>query len=63
VGRVYQQTFMDTYTKVVCGKLHDRKTPITAAAAQRSCASIVRISRRLKVFWIMTHPFRNSDFA
>jgi hypothetical protein len=31
VGRVYQQTFIDTYAKVVCTKLYDRKTPITAA--------------------------------
>jgi len=31
VGRIYQQTFIDTYSKVVCAKLYDRKTPITAA--------------------------------
>src|SRR5919198_294450 len=31
VGRIYQQTFIDTYTKVGCAKLYDRKTPITAA--------------------------------
>src|SRR3712207_3184168 len=31
VGRVYQQTFIDTYSKVAFAKLHDRKTPITAA--------------------------------
>jgi transposase InsO family protein len=31
VGRIYQQTFIDTYTKVACAKLYDRKTPITAA--------------------------------
>ena len=31
VGRVYQQTFIDTYAKVACAKLYDRKTPITAA--------------------------------
>ena len=31
VGRVYQQTFIDTYTKVASAKLYDRKTPITAA--------------------------------
>ena len=32
VGRVYQQTFIDTYAKVAFAKLYDRKTPITAAA-------------------------------
>ena len=31
VGRVYQQTFIDTYAKVACAKLYDRKTPVTAA--------------------------------
>ena len=31
VGRVYQQTFVDTYTKVGFAKLYDRKTPLTAA--------------------------------
>jgi transposase InsO family protein len=30
-GRIYQQTFIDTYTKVSFAKLYDRKTPITAA--------------------------------
>ena len=31
VGRVYQQTFIDTYAKVGMAKLYDRKTPLTAA--------------------------------
>ena len=31
VGRVYQQTFIDTYAKVGFVKLYDRKTPIMAA--------------------------------
>jgi transposase InsO family protein len=31
VGRVYQQTFVDTYSKVSFAKLYDRKTPLTAA--------------------------------
>jgi transposase InsO family protein len=31
VGRIYQQTFIDTYRKVVFAKLYDRKTPVTAA--------------------------------
>jgi len=30
VARIYQQTFIDTYTKVSFAKLYDRKTPITA---------------------------------
>ena len=31
VGRIYQQTFVDTYSKVAFAKLYDHKTPITAA--------------------------------
>ena len=31
VGRIYQQTVIDTYSKVAFAKLYDRKTPITAA--------------------------------
>jgi len=31
VGRIYQQTFIDTSSKVGFAKLYDRKTPVTAA--------------------------------
>jgi len=31
VGRIYQQTFIDTYSKVAICKLYERKTPLTAA--------------------------------
>lgn len=31
VGRIYQQTFIDTYSKVVFVKLYDRKTALVAA--------------------------------
>jgi transposase InsO family protein len=31
VGRIYQQTFVDTYSKWAAGKLYTTKTPITAA--------------------------------
>ena len=31
VGRIYQQTFIDTFSKVAFAKLYDRKTPICAA--------------------------------
>lgn len=31
VGRIYQQSFIDTYAKVAFAKLYDRKTAITAA--------------------------------
>ena len=31
VGRIYQQTCIDTYSKVAVAKLYDRKTSLTAA--------------------------------
>ena len=31
VGRIYQQTFRDTYSKLAFAKLYDRKTPLVAA--------------------------------
>jgi transposase InsO family protein len=31
VGRIYQQTFIDTYSKVATAKLYDRKTALVAA--------------------------------
>ena len=31
VGRIYQQTFLDTYTKVAFSKLYDRKNALVAA--------------------------------
>lgn len=33
VGRIYQQTFVDTYSKIAFAKLYTTKTPITAADA------------------------------
>ena len=33
VGRIYQQTFVDTYSKVAFAKLYTTKTPITSADA------------------------------
>jgi hypothetical protein len=31
VDRIYQQTFLDTYTKLAFAKLYDRKTALVAA--------------------------------
>jgi hypothetical protein len=31
IGRIYQQTFIDTYTKVAFAKLYDRKNALVAA--------------------------------
>lgn len=37
VGRIYQQTFVDTYAKVAFAKLHPTKTPIAAADLLNDC--------------------------
>ena len=31
VGRIYQQTFIDTYSKLAFAKLYDRKNALVAA--------------------------------
>ena len=31
IGRIYQQTFIDTYAKVAFAKLYDRKNALVAA--------------------------------
>jgi hypothetical protein len=41
VGRIYQQTFVDTYSKVVVANLYDRKTPITAAELALRAGNVV----------------------
>lgn len=37
VGRIYQQTFVDTYAKVAFAKLYPTKTPIAAADLLNDC--------------------------
>jgi hypothetical protein len=46
VGRIYQQTFVDTYSKVAAAKLYVEDGPGSGRSAQRSRASHVRGSRR-----------------
>ena len=46
VGRIYQQTFVDTYSKVAFAKLYTTKTPITAADVLNNGGTAKR-SRRL----------------
>jgi hypothetical protein len=45
VGRIYQQTFIDTYAKVGFAKLYDRKTPLTAADLLNECCRCTRRTR------------------
>jgi hypothetical protein len=61
VGRVYQQTFIDTYTKVACAKLYDRKTPITAADLLNDRVLPFFDSHEVKVLRILTD--RGSEYC
>ncbi len=46
VGRIYQQTFVDTYSKVAFAKLYTTKTPITAADMLNDKVLLNRINYR-----------------
>jgi transposase InsO family protein len=61
VGRVYQQTFIDTYTKVACAKLYDRKTPITAADLVNDRVLPFFDSQEVKLLRILTD--RGSEYC
>jgi transposase InsO family protein len=54
VGRVYQQTFIDTYAKAACAKLYDRKTPTTAAGLLNDRVIPFYESQDVKLLRILT---------
>ena len=45
VGRIYQQTFIDTYSKVAFAKLYTTKTPITAQTCSMTKSCRISSSR------------------
>jgi hypothetical protein len=49
-GRIYQQTFVDTYSKVAMAKLYTTKTPITAADLLRACY-VLFVARIVPAGW------------
>jgi transposase InsO family protein len=61
VGRVYQQTFIDTYAKVACAKLYDRKTPITAADLLNDRVVPLFEERDVKLLRVLTD--RGSEYC
>jgi transposase InsO family protein len=61
VGRFYQQTVIDTYTKVACAKLYDRKTPITAADLLNDWVIPFFDSHELKLLRVLTD--RGSEYC
>lgn len=54
VGRVYQQTFVDTYSKFAHCKLYTTKTPITAADLLNDCVLPFYLQERLPMLRILT---------
>lgn len=61
VGRIYQQTFIDTYAKVAFAKLYDRKTPITAADLLNDRVVPFFDSQEVKLLRVLTD--RGSEYC
>lgn len=56
VGRIYQQTFINTYSKVAFAKLYTMKTTITAADMLNDKVLPFFESQRLPILRILTDP-------
>lgn len=54
VGRIYQQTFVDTYSKVAHCKLYVTKTPITAVDLLNDCVLPFYTSQGLPMLRMLT---------
>ena len=55
IGQIYQQMFIDTYTKVACAKVYDRKNALVAADLLNDrVVPLLRGARRRSI----THPHR-----
>ena len=54
VGRVYQQTYVDTYSKVAHAKLYTTKTPITAADILNDHVLPFYVEQQLPILRILT---------
>ena len=54
VGRIYQQTFIDIYSKVGFAKLYDRKTSLTAAELLNDQVAPFFDTHEVPLNWILT---------
>jgi hypothetical protein len=54
MGRIYQQTSVDAYTKVAVAKLYDRRTPITGADMLNDCAVPFFDAHEVKLLYVLT---------
>ncbi len=61
VGRVYQQTYIDTYSKVAQAKLYTTKTPITAADILNDQVLPFYVLQELPILRILT--YRGTEYC
>lgn len=61
VGRIYQQTVIDTYANVAFAKLYDTKTPITAAEILNDRVVPFYDEHGIKLRWVS--PIAAPNFA
>jgi transposase InsO family protein len=54
VGRIYQQTFVDTYSKFAAAKLYTTRTPITAADLLNDRVLPLFEQHGLPLLWVLT---------
>lgn len=54
VGRIYQQTFIDTYTKVAFAKLYDRKNALVAADILNDRVVPFYEELGVRLLWVLT---------
>ena len=54
VGRIYQQSFVDTYSKVAFAKLYNMKTPITAADLLNDRVLPFFEKHEMVILWVLT---------
>jgi hypothetical protein len=62
VGRIHQQTAIDTYAKVAFAKLYDRKTPLTATDLMNDRV-VCRFARSRRLQSVVCFPIVAPSFA
>jgi hypothetical protein len=63
VGRIYQQTFVDTYSKWAAAKLYTTKTPITGADLLNDRVLPFFVSQEMGIIRCFRAIFRSSGSA
>lgn len=61
VGRIYQQTFIDTYSKVAVAKLYDRKNALTAADTLND--KVLPLFEEQQIPWLRVLTDRGTEYC